>query len=56
MRGGRDSNGNEYAMNMMKLCDVDGSPDEPPTPEVIDIPPDDADDEEATMRQEAIWR
>ena len=35
MGGGRDSNGNEYAMNMMKLCEADGSPDEPPTPEVI---------------------
>ena len=35
MRGGRDSNGNEYAMNMLKLCEADGSPDEPPTPEVI---------------------
>ena len=59
MRGGRDSNGNEYAMNMMKLSDADGSPDEPPTPEVIALPPDEAlyaDSEEAIQRQEAIWR
>ena len=35
MRGGCDSNGNEYAMNMLKLCNADGSPDEPPTAEVI---------------------
>ena len=59
MRGGRDSNGNEYAMNMMKLCDADGSPDEPPTPEVIASPPDEnayAASEEAIQHQQAIWR
>ena len=53
MRGGRESNGNEYSMNMMRPCEADGSPDEPPTDEPI---PDSPINEDATLAYEAQRR
>ena len=53
MRGGRDSNGDEYSLNMVKLCDADGSPDEPPTPEPI---PESTINEDAVLEFEAKHR
>ena len=56
MRGGRDSNGNEYAMNMIILSNEDELPDEPPTPEVITHDSPEQDNEEAIQRQQDKWR
>ena len=53
IRGGRDSNGNEYAMNMMRITN-DNTSNEPPTPEAITYESDLDDGETDTIRH-ARW-